>query len=186
METKRLEERLGTERLEDTSTTSVQAIFRERSQFLRTVEPILGHLRTRRPLQVALIAAAMLVVLVMGYAIGGGFSARETASDAPPSGDVFITTEQADLLHRQSIDLQETRSNLAIAEGEVAFLRSQMATLSADTETLRRTSNETQVELGIIVTMYEECLDRLYPVECIDNARPAAEAFLAELYAEQP
>ena len=61
-----------------------------------------------------------------------------------------------------------------------------MATLSADTETLRRTSNETQVELGIIVTMYEECLDRLYPVECIDNARPAAEAFLAELYAEQP
>ena len=99
METKRLEERLGTERLEDTSTTSVQAIFRDRSQFF-------GHLRTRRPLQVALIAAAMLVVLVMGYAIGGGFSARETASDAPPSGDVFITTEQADLLHRQSIDLQ--------------------------------------------------------------------------------
>lgn len=62
METKRLEERLGTERLKDTSTTAVQAIFRERSQFLRTIEPIYSHVRTRRPLQIALIAAAARTV----------------------------------------------------------------------------------------------------------------------------
>ena len=186
MDTKRLEERLGTNRLEDTSTTSAQAIFRERSQFLRTIEPILGHIRGQRYLVVALIAAGVLVVLTMGYAIGGGFSATETASIAPPSGDVFITTEQADLLRQQSVDLQEARSSLAIAEGESAFLRSQIATLSDDTETLRRSFNETQVELVIIVGIYEECLKRLYPVACIEDARPVADAFLAELYAETP
>ncbi len=185
METKRLEERLGTDRLEDTSTTSVQAIFRERSQLMRTIETILGHVRTRRPLQIALIAAAVLVVLATGYAIGGGFSANEAAV-VTPSGDVFITTEQADLLRQQTIDLQEARSMLAIAEGEAAFLRSQMTMFSDEADALRRSFNEAQLELGIIVSIYEECLDRLYPAECVESARPAAETFLAELYTEKP
>ncbi len=185
MEKKRLEESLGTVRLEDTSTTSVEAIFRERSQLMRTIEPIFGHVRTRRPLQIALIAAAVLVVLATGYAIGGGFSANEAAV-VTPSGDVFITTEQADLLRQQTIDLQEARSMLAIAEGEAAFLRSQMTMFSDEADALRRSFNEAQLELGIIVSIYEECLDRLYPAECVESARPAAEAFLAELYTEKP
>ncbi len=68
-----LGERFGTERIEDTSTASVQAIFRQRSQRMRKVWPIRGHVRTRRPLQVVLIAAAVLIVLATGYAIGVGF-----------------------------------------------------------------------------------------------------------------
>lgn len=48
----------------------------------------------------------------------------------PPPGD-FISAEQADLLRQQSIDLQEARSSLAIAEGETAFLRSQPMTTMA-------------------------------------------------------
>ncbi len=73
MEAKRLEERLGTLRLADTSTASVQAIFRQRSQPMRRFAPIFDHARTLRPLQVVLIAAAALIVLATGYAIGGGF-----------------------------------------------------------------------------------------------------------------
>ena len=80
MDTKRLEERLGPDGIEDTSTASVQAIFRERSQFTQIVELIYQQVRAQRPLQIALIAVAVLVVLVMGYAIGGGFSSSEVAA----------------------------------------------------------------------------------------------------------
>jgi hypothetical protein len=68
-----LEERLGTDRIEDTSTASVQAIFRQRSQRMRKVWPIRGHVRIRRSIQVVLIAAVALIVLATGYAIGVGF-----------------------------------------------------------------------------------------------------------------
>jgi hypothetical protein len=70
MEAKRLEERLRTVRLADTSTASVQAIFRQRSQ---RAWPIPGHGRARRTFHFVLIAAAGLIVLATGYAIGVGF-----------------------------------------------------------------------------------------------------------------
>ena len=75
---------------------------------------------------------------------------------------------------------------MAIAEGEAAFLRSQITAISDEADALRLSFNEAQVELGIIVTIYEECLDRLYPAACIEAARPAADAFLAEFYATNP
>ncbi len=181
METKRLEERLGPKHLEDTSTTAVQAIFRDRSQFARIVESIS---RTDRLLLIARVATAAVVVGVMGYALGGGFSPSETAAGIT-SGEVFAA-EQAEELRQQSIDLQETRGSLAVAEGEAAFLRSQVAALSEDTAWLQGSLNEARIEMTIIIGIYEECLDRLYPVECIELARPAAEAFLAELYPGSP
>ncbi len=185
VDTKRLEERLGTDRLEDTSSASVQAIFRERSPFAQVVELAHQRVRAQRPLQIALIAAAVLVVLAIGYVIGGGFSSSEVAAETPP-GEVFITSERADLLRQQSIDLREARSRLAIAEGEAAFLRSQLTVFADEADALRLSFNEAQLELGIIVTIYEDCLDRLYPAECVEAARPAADAFLAELYAGNP
>ena len=181
MEEKRLEERLGSNRLEDTSTTSVQAIFRDRSHFARIVGPISSN---HRLLLIALIATGVVVVWVMGYAIGGGFSPSETAGGIT-SGDVFIT-EQAEQLRQQSIDLRETRGSLVVADGEAAFLRSQVAALSEDADRLQRSLNEARIEMTLIIGVYKECLDRLYPAECIESARPAAEAFLAELYAENP
>ena len=68
-----LEERLGTDHIEDTSTASVQAIFRQRSQRMQKVWPIRGHLRIRRPLQIVLVAATVLILLAAGYAISVGF-----------------------------------------------------------------------------------------------------------------
>ncbi len=73
MEETPLQERLGTDRIEDPSTASVQAIFRQRSQRMQKVWPIRGHGRIRRPLQVVLVAAAVLIVLATGYAVGVGF-----------------------------------------------------------------------------------------------------------------
>ncbi len=66
MEAKRLEERLGTVRLEDTSTASVQAIFRQRSKPGRRLASILARFRLA-------LAAAVLIVLAAGFGIGGGF-----------------------------------------------------------------------------------------------------------------
>ncbi len=181
MEPKRLEERLGPNRLEDTSTASVQAMFRDRANFARFVEPIY---RSDGLLLLALVAIAVVVVWVMGFAIGGGFSSSETEAGVT-SGEVFVNA-QAEQARQQSIDLQETRTELAVADGEAAFLRSQVAAISEDVERLQGSLNEARIEMTIIIGIYEECLDRLYPVQCIESARPAAEAFLAELYAETP
>jgi hypothetical protein len=182
METKRLEERLGQNRIGDPSTTRVQAIFRDRSQFDRIAEPFYEQVGAHRALAIALVAAAVIVVWFLGYAIGRS-SPGETAGNA--SQDVVIA-EQTDLLQQQSIDLQNTRSSLAVAEGEAAFLRSQVSALSGDAERLQGSLNQVRIEMSIIVGIYEECLDRLYPAECIEQARPAADSFLAELYAEAP
>jgi len=181
MEPKRLDERLGPNRIEDTSTASVQAMFRDRANLARFVEPIS---RSDGLLLIALVAIAVVVVWVMGYAIGGGFSPSETEAGIT-SREVFGNA-QAEQLRQQAIDLQETRTELAVADGEAAFFRSQVAAISEDVERLQGSLNEARIEMTIIIGIYEECLDRLYPVECIESARPAAEAFLAELYAEKP
>jgi uncharacterized membrane protein YdfJ with MMPL/SSD domain len=73
MEETPLEERLGTDHIEDTSTASVQAIFRHRSRRMQKLWPIRGHVTTRRPLQIVLIAATVLILLATIYAIGVGF-----------------------------------------------------------------------------------------------------------------
>ena len=181
MEPKRLDERLGPNRIEDTSTASVQAMFRDRANFARFVEPIS---RSDGLLLIALVAIAVVVVWVMGFAIGGGFSSSETEAGIT-SGEVFADA-QAEQVRLQSLDLQETRTELAVADGEAAFFRSQVAAISEDVERLQGSLNEARIEMTIIIGIYEECLDRLYPVECIELARPAAEAFLAELYAGSP
>ena len=181
METKRLEERLGPNRLEDPSTTGVEAIFRDRTQFERIVEQIFEQSGAHRWMLLALLAAGVFVVWLTGFAIGGGFS----SSDANPAGDVFIG-EQTELLRLQSIDLQETRTRLAVAEGEAAFLRTQVTALADDAERLQGSLNESELEMSIIIGIYEECLSRLYPAECIASARPVAESFLAEFYEGSP
>ena len=74
MEPKRLDERLGPNRIEDTSTASVQAMFRDRANLARFVEPIS---RSDGLLLIALVAIAVVVVWVMGFAIGGGFQTNQ-------------------------------------------------------------------------------------------------------------
>jgi len=176
MDAKRLDERLGPNRLEDPSTTAVEAIFRDRTPVERIVEQLYG----RRAMLFGLLAAAVFVVWIIGYVMGGEF-----APEADAAGQAFMA-EQAELSSQQSADLQDTRSSLAVAEGEGAFLRSQVSALSEDAERLQAALNESRLEMSILIGIYEECLSRLYPAECIASARPAAEEFLAEFYAETP
>lgn len=179
---------MGANLVEEKESRSVQTVFRKKSQLSRYLALLVFRVRTQRNLQIVAISVVALIVLVVGYAIGGGFSSSSEAAPAEPTatGDYFITSEQAGLLREQSIDLQEAQSQLAITEGEAAFLRSQNLSLSDDVETLQRSFNRIQVEMGIIIGVYEECMDRLYPAECVAAARPKADAFLAELYAETP
>jgi hypothetical protein len=179
---------MGANLVEEKEKRPVQSVFRKKSQLSRYFALMAFRVRTQRNLQIVLIVVVALLVLVVGYAIGGGFSSSSEDAPAEPTaaGDYFITAEQANVLRAQSIDLQEAQSRLAITEGEAAFLRSQNLSLSDHVETLQRSFNRVQVEMGIIVGIYEECMDRLYPAECVATARPQADAFLAELYAEGP
>lgn len=181
METKRLDERLGPNRLDDPDTTAVEAIFRDKTQLTRFVEHVYEASDTHLWTLFGLITAALVVVWVSGFAIGGGFS----ASEANPAGDAFAA-EQTELIRQQSVELQDTRSRLAVAEGQSAFLRTQVTGLTEDGDRLQSSLNEAQLEMSIIIDIYEECLSRLYPAECIEAARPDAEAFLADFYAEKP
>lgn len=173
----------------EAQSASVQSVFRRKSQLSRYFALIAFRIRTQRNLQIVLVVVVALLVLVFGYAVGGGFgSSSDSAAQAEPTpaGDYFITAEQAAVLRQQTVDLQEARSQLTITEGEAAYLRAQNVSLADDVETLRTSLNRVQVEMSIIVGIYEECMDRLYPAECIAAARPRADAFLAELYAETP
>ena len=176
---------MGTKLLDEKESRPVQSVFRRKSQLTRSMALMAFRVRTQRNLQIVLIVVVALVVLVLGYAIGGGFasSSEQVPSEPTVAGDYFITAEQADLLRQQAIELQEARSQLAITSGEAAFLKSQNVAISDDVEELRRSLNQIQVEMGVIVGIYEECMDRLYPAECVAAARPQADAFLADLYA---
>jgi len=181
MDAKRLDERLGPDRLDDPDTAEVEAIFRDKTQFTRIVGQVYEASDTHLWTLFGLITAALFVVWLAGFAIGGGFS----ASEADPSAEAFVA-EQTELIRQQSIELQETRSRLAVAEGQTAFLRSQVTGLTEDAERLQGSLNEARLEMSIIIGIYEECLNRLYAAECIAAARPAAEAFIDEFFAETP
>jgi hypothetical protein len=51
---------------------------------------------------------------------------------------------------------------------------------------LQSSLNEARLETQIFIGIYEECLSQLYPAQCIAEARPSADAFLAELYPDTP
>lgn len=160
----------------------VREVFRKESPGMRTVSKGYAQVRAKPPLLIGIVLIGVLIVFLLGLALGGEPDDVATAG----TGDLFITVEQADQLRLQSEELQQTRSRLTIAEGEAAYLRSQVAGLTGDVEVLQSSFNEAQIEMGIIVAIYEECMARLYPVACVASARPRADAFLAELYATSP
>jgi hypothetical protein len=171
-----LRERVGDNHLDEMDTDSVRSVFRHDSLLTRLIE-------ARSPqgqLLVLLTAVAMfIVVFVFGFALGGGFSPSATA---PANGGLYITTDQAARYDQQTAELDDLRSQLDVAQGETAFYHSQLTFLQEDEASLRSALNEARLEMTIIVGIYEECVDRLYPLECIESARPEAEAFLADLY----
>lgn len=175
-----LRERVGANRLEELDTDSVRSVFRHDSAMARMMEA-----RSLQA-QIMLLAAALAmfgVVFLLGFAVGGGFSESATA---PANGGLFITTDQAAQFEQRASEMEGLQDQLEVAEGEAAFYRSQLTFLEEDAAGLRSGLNEARLEMSIIVGVYEECVDRLYPRQCIEAARPEAEAFLAELYDEAP
>lgn len=175
-----LRERVGGNHIDDLDTDSVRSVFRHDSPLARLLE-------ARSPqAQIVLLATAVAmfgVVFLLGFAVGGGFSESATA---PANGGLFITTDQAALYQQQTGELTGLQDQLDVAQGETAFYRSQLTFLEEDAANLRSALNEARLEMSIIVGIYEECVDRLYPLQCIEAARPEAESFLAELYDETP
>lgn len=164
--------------------SGVRRVFRKESPWSHLFGTAIEQIRSQKAVLVGLLAVSVFLLVLIGFAIGGGFSNDEAASTT--AGDYFITVEQADQLRQQATELQETKSQLAIVEGEAAYLRSEAAALSGDIESLQQSFNGVQVEMSIIVGIYEECMARLYPAECVAAARPRAEEFLAELFASTP
>lgn len=144
------------------------------------IRATMERLLDNRKALVVVLAGLAFVVAVTGYLIG-----RASAAPAlvDPSGGFFIGEDQAQELRQQATELSESRSRLAIAEGELAFLRTQVSNLTTDSQILQTVADRTQVELGIMIGVYEECLRQPYPAECVEGARLDAEKFIEELYA---
>lgn len=179
-----LRERVGANRLEDLDTDSVRSVFRND---FRNDSPLTRLVAARSPqaqIVLLLIAVAMFgLIFLLGFAVGGGLSESATT---PADGGLFITTDQASQYQQQAGELESMQDQLDVAQGETAFYRSQLSFLEEDTANLRSALNEARLKMSIIVGIYEECVDRLYPLECIGAAKPEAEGFLAELYDEAP
>jgi hypothetical protein len=167
------------------SPQSVRSVFRKETSWSHRIGTVYEQVTSQKALLAGLAALAVLLLLIIGFALGGGFTTSPEAATAA-TGDYFITVEQADELRAQATELQEAKSQLAIVEGEAAYLVSQTESLTGDLEALQSSFNATQVEMSIIVGIFEECMARLYPAECVAAARPRAEAFLAELFAATP
>ena len=165
--------------------TDVHRVFRRESPWTHLFGSAYEQIRSQKAFLIGGAALVVLLLLIIGYGLGGGFTA-DAASATAQSGELFITAEQADQLRSQATELQETKSRLAIVEGEAAYLRSENDSLTDDLEGLQSSFNSAQVEMSIIVGIYEECMARLYPAECVAAARPRAEAFLEELFAATP
>jgi hypothetical protein len=143
------------------------------------VRATMERLLENRSAMVAVLAGFAVVAAMTGYLIG---KAGAEPADLDPSGGYFITEDQAQELREQATELSATKSQLAIAEGELAFLRTQVRSLTTDSQTLQTEADRMQVELGIMIGVYEECLRQPYPAECVEQALPDAETFLANLY----
>ncbi len=176
---------MGSKRLDEMDTESVRSVFDNGSPIAWLIEEGTVRLKTQRPFQFAAAAAVLFAVFMIGFAIGGGFSSSTAANVVADNGGLFISNEQAADYQQQAIDLEDTRGQLTVAEGDAAFQRSQVAALTEDSAQLRSALNQVRLEMDIVVGIYEECLGRLQPLKCIENARSDANDFLAELYGAQ-
>ena len=140
---------------------------------------ILQGLRSLPPMTLGLGLVVAFLLFLVGFAVGGGF---ESSAATAESGGFFITEAQAEERLTEIAELAETQSQLAIAGGESAFLRSQVSALTTDVQSLQRAVDRARVEMGIIVAIYEECLQQRHPTDCVDAARPRAEEFIGQLY----
>ncbi len=165
------------EEIDDES--GIREALRKGSAWSRHVPEAFDKLKDNRGVVIAAGAVLVFLVLLTAFAIGRGSA---SAQDVDTAGGLFITEEQAEERRRQAAELSQAQSALAIATGEAAFLRSQVAAMTTDVQDLQRTVDSARTEMGVIVAIYEECIRQLYPAECVEAALPRAEEFLDELY----
>ncbi len=185
METKSLRDRLGSDRLGDKNMGSVRLVSQRESTLRGLIEEARFLLRTDRSFRIVVVLGIVLTVFLFGLIVGKAVSAAPVEEAAPSLGGVVITRAQAEEYQHLAMALEQAENDVAVSEGETDFHRAQAAVLADEVTRLQSMLGEAQLELHLIVSIYEECVERLYPMDCIRDARPEADAFLAELYKDQ-
>ena len=175
---------MGANRIDEIDPDEVRSVFRTESAGKRFLDEAAFSIQNERPVQIGLALTLVILMFLTGLAVGGRFTA-EPADAVVTNGGMFISESQAAQYQQMTSDLREARSQISIMEGQAAFHRAQAETLAEDSASLRSSLDESRLELALIVTIYEGCVERLYPLECIESARPEADTFLAEFYADR-
>jgi hypothetical protein len=182
MGTKQLEERIMAGRADQ---DRVRSGFGRQSGIAGVVDEAIFLFRTDRLLRVAAIAFCGLMLFLVGLVAGRLAFSTTTVESAPGGDTVIITRTQADEYQQMGMALEQAESELAVSQGTAAFHETQATTLADEVSRLHSQLSQAQLERDLIVSVYEECAERLYPRECIKNAQPELDGFLAELYSDQ-
>ena len=185
METKPLGERIGSDRLAGSDTGALRSAFNGDSSARGLFAEAVFLFRTVRSFTIVVVSGIAFVVFIFGIIVGRAAFSTTVVEVVPNDGEVIITSAQADEYQQLAMKLEQAQNEVTVTEGEADFHQAQVATLADEVSRLQSRLGEAQLELNLIVSIYEECVDRLYPLECINDARPEAESFLAELYADQ-
>lgn len=151
---------------------------------MEVVDEAIHLFRTDRLLRFVVFWAGGIMLFLAGMAIGKFAFSTTTVEARPGFADVVITRAEAEEYRQTAIELERTEGELAISQGAAAFHESQAATLADEVELLHGQLSRAQLERNLTVSIYEECVERAYPRECIKNAEPELDGFLAELYSE--
>jgi phenylpyruvate tautomerase PptA (4-oxalocrotonate tautomerase family) len=140
--------------------------------------------RTDRLLRFVVLWSCGIMLFLAGLAIGKIAFSTTTLQTNPADGAVVITEAQADDYQQTLLELEQVKSDLAISQGTAAFHETQAAKLAEEVSQLHSELSRAQLERNLTVNVYEECVERSHPRECIENAEPELDGFLAELYSE--
>lgn len=161
--------------------SGMRRVFRKETPWSHRLGAAVEQVRSQRVLLLVVTLVCVGMLLLVGYALGGGFD-----DPTAQTGDQFITSEQAAEMRSREGELRDTAGRLAVAEGEAAFLRDEAEAAATEIDELQSALNAARVEMSVLVGIYEECMGRLYPADCIAEVRPRAEAFLTELFGTRP
>lgn len=184
MGTKPLGERIGDGRLGVDSGESVRSALRRETTVAGFVDEALFLLRADGWLKAVLMAGLGLMLLLVGVFVGRAAFGTTVVEATPGSSSVVITRSLADEYQHLAMDLEQAEGDLSVSEGIAAFHEAQATLLAEEVSRLSNRLSRTQLERDLIVSIYEECVERLYPLECINNAQPELDGFLAELYSQ--
>lgn len=184
MGTKPLGERIGAERIGVDHAASVRSAIRRETTLAGFLDETSFLLRADGWLKFVLVSGLGLMMLLIGVFVGRIAFGTTVIETAPSDNSVVISRSLADEYQHLAMDLEQAEGDLAVSNGVAAFHEAQAGLLAEEVSRLNSRLSLAQLERDLIVNIYEECVERLYPLECISNAEPELDGFLAELYAE--